>query len=124
MINLHLHKLLPCVKWTTWRWVDKILARYHIAAITLGHRVFVHSRFRDDAELYLHELVHVHQVEMLGGLRRFLSAYITLFAHQYLKTWSWTTAYQNHPFEVEAYAYTYEPGWSANFEEWLWWHSI
>lgn len=118
MTNLHLYKLLPRVKWITWRWVDKILARRGIAAITLGHVVFVHSRFCGDANLYLHELVHVHQVRSLGGLRRFLSLYIILFIRQFVKTWSWNAAYQNHPYEVEAYAYTYEPNWHSNFEQW------
>jgi len=117
--KLHLsNKLIYKVKWTRGRIIDKILARYHIAAITFGYRVFVHTRFWErDAELYLHELVHVHQVEALGGLRRFLSAYITLFARQYIKTWSWTTAYQNHPFEVEAYAY-WEQELIDNFNSW------
>lgn len=104
-MNLHLYKLLPRVKWTRGRLIDKILAWQGIAAITIGHRVFVHTRFWLDAELYLHELVHVHQVEAIGGLRRFLQLYITLFVCQYIKTWSWAIAYQNHPFEVEAYAY-------------------
>lgn len=44
--------------------------------ITLRYGIFIQSRYANDRQLLLHELVHISQYERLGGVRPFLRQYL------------------------------------------------
>ena len=48
----------------------------HIVGMTLGHGIVLREDCSDDAGLLAHELVHVSQVERLGGVAGFLRHYL------------------------------------------------
>jgi hypothetical protein len=63
------------------------------AGLTLRYGIFVRADCRDDHALVVHELVHTHQYERLGGFAPFLRQYL----HECL-----TIGYPAAPLEQEA----------------------
>jgi len=47
-----------------------------IEAITVGYGIYIHSGYWGVRSLVAHELVHVAQVEKLGGIRQFYEHYL------------------------------------------------
>ncbi|MCX6354023.1 MAG: hypothetical protein NTZ78_03845 [Candidatus Aureabacteria bacterium] len=64
-----------------------------IEAITVGYGIYIHSGYWGVRSLVAHELVHVAQVEKLGGIRQFYEHYMGECV-QY--------GYPNGPMEQEA----------------------
>lgn len=63
------------------RWMHVLAQRAgrqsrHIAGMTLGHGIVIRADYLGDTRLLAHELVHVRQYERLGGVARFLRAYL------------------------------------------------
>lgn len=62
-------------------------------ALSLGHSILIQSNFWKTRRLVVHELVHTHQFERMGGFRSFLRAYLSECL---------TTGYPDAPLEQEA----------------------
>jgi hypothetical protein len=83
-------------------WLRPFLLR-DVAAITLGHRVYLGAQVRPDsvARLLRHELAHVRQVQRLG-LLRFYWRYLYEFGRHFSRVRSLDKAYNLISFEREA----------------------
>lgn len=62
-------------------------------AISLGHAILIQSEHLGQRRIVVHELVHTHQFERLGGFKPFLRAYLTECL---------TVGYPDAPLEQEA----------------------
>ena len=86
-------------------WLRPFLHR-HIAAITLGRRIYVAEEATD--AILRHELVHVRQAGELG-LPRFLWRYIAEYVRNRRRGMAHHEAYRAISFEVEAFAAENQP---------------
>ena len=82
-------------------WLRPFVHR-HVAAITLGRRIYIAAEEESEA-LLRHELVHVRQAGELG-LVRFLWRYASEYVRNRRRGMSHDDAYRAISFEAEAFA--------------------
>ncbi len=96
----------PAVVRVGYPWWLRVFLHRHIAAITLGRRIYIAEEASD--AILRHELVHVRQAGELG-LPRFLWRYVAEYLRNRRHGMTHDAAYRAISFEVEAFATESDP---------------
>ncbi len=73
---------------------ERISADKNIAGMTFGYAIQIKEEYKNELEVYIHELIHVRQYEQMGGIYNFTKEYAAELDKY---------GYEKAPIEVEAY---------------------
>ena len=112
-------RLINNTKFVSNKFIDWLLKKFDIGAITFGNYVFI-TKFTKNywKTLVLHELIHVQQY-INHGFSGFIIIYLFHFCKGLIKYKNWNKAYVNVPFEVEAYEYPMDIIFVSVYDVWL-----